>query len=179
MENKSFTPTAEGLVEYVLKMKDVPHIYLWGGIGQYLTTELIEELAEQFPDWYTPEKKAVRLTLADKGIRGWDCFGLFRSYVWNDYHQGNTEYFFKELDYSTHVLIEAAEVKGPIEEMPDKPGIILWKKGHVGVYIGNGEVLEMTASHKADITKLIGGIQIRTVEEGGWTNWLQCPYVQY
>jgi len=32
MENKVFVPTAQGLVEYCLKMIKEPNIYLWDGM---------------------------------------------------------------------------------------------------------------------------------------------------
>ena len=50
MENKTFVPTASGLVEYCLKMMKLPHIYVWAGNGEYVTTELIESFADKYPD---------------------------------------------------------------------------------------------------------------------------------
>ena len=180
METKSFVPTAQGLVDYVKACMKIPHIYLWDGNGEYLTTELVNELAAKFPDWYTPEKKAVRLTLADKGIRGWDCIGIIKSYIWNDYHQDNTALFSEEENYSTRTLIKAAKVQGPIEDMPEKPGLILWKPGHVGVYIGDGQVIDVACIiHATDITHHVGGIQQLPVEATHWTHWLEYPGIDY
>ena len=180
MENESFVPTAQGLVEYVKSCMKVPHIYLWDGNGQYVTTELVNELAAQYPDWYTPEKKAVRLTLADKGIRGWDCIGIIKGYVWNDYHQDNTALYSEENDYSTRTLIKAAKIQGPIEDMPEKPGLILWKPGHVGVYIGDGQVIDVACIiHATDITHHVGGIQQLPIEATAWTHWLEYPGIDY
>lgn len=51
MENKVFHPTAQGLVEFVKACKKVPHIYVWDANGQYVTTELINQLAAQYPVW--------------------------------------------------------------------------------------------------------------------------------
>ena len=150
METKNFVPTAQGLVDYCLEMMKKPHIYVWAGNGEYVTTELIEHFAAKYPDWYTPEKKAVRLTLADKGLRGWDCFGLIKSYIWNDYHQDNTDWYIESFDKSTRELLEWAEEKGEIGTMPEIPGLCVWKPGHVGVYIGDGKTIEITCGwHKS------------------------------
>ena len=180
MENKVFHPTAQGLVEFVKACKKVPHIYVWDANGQYVTTELINQLAEKEADWYTPERKAVRLALADKGIRGWDCIGIIKGYAWNDYHQDNTAWYREDNDFNTRELIKAAKVQGTLDTMPDKPGLVVWKPGHVGVYIGDGQVIEVTCiSHKIDITHLVGGIEQHPIEAVAWTHWLEYPGIDY
>ena len=55
--------------------------------------------------------------------------------------------------------------------MPDTPGLAVWKSGHIGVYIGNGEVVEaMGTKYGVVKTKLAGR---------GWSAWLQIPYISY
>ena len=54
------------------------------------------------------------------------------------------------IDYGTHGMPDvganemyySATRKGEIATMPDTPGLAVWKPGHIGVYIGNGEVVE-------------------------------------
>lgn len=61
--------------------------------------------------------------------------------------------------------------KGSIEAMPDTPGLAVWKSGHIGVYIGNGEVIEaMDTRYGVVKTKLQGR---------GWTHWLEVPGIKY
>ena len=51
------------------------------------------------------------------------------------------------------------------------PGAILWRQGHVGVYVGNGECIEAKGSR--DNT-------VRTrVSAGRWTLWLLMSYIDY
>ena len=57
--------------------------------------------------------------------------------------------------------------------MPDIPGIIVWKPGHVGVYIGNREVIECTLGSRGD------GIVKTPLYSAGWTHWLKVPEVMY
>lgn len=55
--------------------------------------------------------------------------------------------------------------------MPDTPGLAVWKSGHIGVYIGNGEVIEaMDTRYGVVKTKLQGR---------GWIHWLEVPGIKY
>lgn len=71
---------------------------------------------------------------------------------------------------SGHMYYNASR-KGSIETMPDTPGLAVWKSGHIGVYIGNGEVIEaMDTRYGVVKTKLQGR---------GWTHWLEVPGIKY
>jgi hypothetical protein len=107
--------TADGLVKYVQTCRYSPHIYLWDANGQYLTDELLDYLIEKNRDWYTEERIAIRRALCGRNIRGWDCIGLIKSYVWHDYSQLNTEYYTAESDFCTRTLIEQDLEKGDIK----------------------------------------------------------------
>ena len=48
---------------------------------------------------------------------------------------------------------------------------LVWHEGHIGIYIGNGEVVEAMNTQKGVVkTKLLGR---------EWTHWLQIPYINY
>ena len=72
-------------------------------------------------------------------------------------------------------MYSAAKEKGSIATLPETKGLIVWKKGHVGVYIGNGKVIESHGTKygviKTSLTK--------TVNDTKWTNWFKCPYIDY
>ena len=78
----------------------------------------------------------------------------------NDFADGNTEYIY------TH-----SPETGPIDTLPDTPGIGVYHKGHVGIYIGNGIVIEAMGTTY--------GMQCRSVSEGSWTNWFVIPGLTY
>ena len=44
-------------------------------------------------------------------------------------------------------------------------------EGHIGVYIGNGEVIEAKGNHD--------GVVKTNLSEGGWTRWMQLPGITY
>ena len=57
------------------------------------------------------------------------------------------------------------------DTIPDTPGLAVWKPGHIGVYIGNGEVIEAMG------TKY--GVVKTQLQGRGWTHWLEIPYIAY
>jgi nucleoid-associated protein YgaU len=78
-------------------------------------------------------------------------------------------------DVSANGLYNTAKEKGAIATLPEIKGLIVWKRGHVGVYIGNGEVIEAHGTKSGVIkTRLIG-----TVNDTGWTQWFKCPFIDY
>ena len=173
-------PTADGLVKYVQACMHTPHIYLWDACGQYLTDEVLDYLIEKNKDWYTEERIAIRRSLCGRHIRGWGCIGLIKSYVWHDYSQLNTDYYRAESDFCTRTLIEQDLEKGDIKTLPEIPGLVLWKKGHVGVYIGNNQVIECTIRNpKTGKHELVGGIIQSDLSDVEWTTWLKYPGIEY
>ena len=179
--NERFVPTAEGLVAFAKEKLHTPNIYLWDGVGEYLTDDVLDRLIAADPVWYTPERIAVRRTLANSGIRGWDCIGLIIGYKWGDYHQGKPECRVKGEHWSTAQLIEMdGLVKGSIDTLPERPGLVLFKKGHVGVYIGDGRVIECT-NRDPETGQLGagGGIVETALSDVPWTHWLEFPGICY
>lgn len=64
-----------------------------------------------------------------------------------------------------------ASEKGSISTIPEIPGLAVWKSGHIGIYIGNGQVIHASGT-------MIGVIQ-SPLGETGWTHWLKIPYITY
>lgn len=75
------------------------------------------------------------------------------------------------MDVTANGMFDAATVKGTIDTIPEVPGLAVWHQGHIGIYIGNGEVVEaMNTTRGVTRTKLAGR---------SWTHWLQIPYISY
>ena len=72
-------------------------------------------------------------------------------------------------------MYNAATEKGPISTIPEIPGIIVYCKSrpHVGIYIGNGEVIESTISNRGD------GVIKTKLSDFKWEFWFKCPYITY
>lgn len=170
--------TSSGLVEYAKSCMSLPHIYLWDANGQFLTDQVLDSLIEENKDWYTEHRVAIRRPLCNKNIRGFDCIGLIKSYTWRDYSQYNEEFYRTDSDFCTRTLIIQNLVKGSIESLPEIPGLVLWKKGHVGIYIGNNKVIECTID-KTKKPEPLGGIVQTDLSDKDWEVWLEYPGIIY
>lgn len=164
------TKNAADLVVYVTNAWNSGWGYVWGTYGQTLTSELLQYKLTQYPDGVGKYVDFIRANWLGRHTA--DCVGLIKGYGWL-----STDTM--TIDYGTHGMpdIGANEMfynatrRGGIETMPDTPGLAVWKPGHIGVYIGNGEVIEAMG------TKY--GVVKTQLEGRGWTHWLEVPYINY
>lgn len=161
--------TNTGLVKYAQTMSKTKTAYMWGGIMQPITANLIKIKANQYPKHYTPSRKRYLSSLIGLGY-GCDCVGLIKSYWFGGI---NSPYYDIKKDVNTTGLYNLAPIKGKINNMPEIPGLIVYMSGHVGVYIGNGKVVECTQGRYGD------GVVETNLKGRGWTHWLKCPYIEY
>lgn len=159
--------TNTGLVDHAKMALNEKWGYVWGTFGGELTPTVFDQKLKQYPDGVGKYKDFIRDNWLNK--RATDCVGLIKSYLW--WSNSGPVYTPKQ-DVSANGMYDAATVKGDIETMPDVPGICLWKPGHIGVYIGNGQVIE------AHGTKY-GVIQTPLKNGTDWTRWLKCPWISY
>ena len=134
--------TNAGLVKYVQTMAKTKTAYMWGGLMQPITANLFKIKANQYPKHYTPSRKRYLSSLMGLGD-GCDCVGLIKSYWFGGI---NSPYYDNKKDINTGGLYNLASKKGKIKTMPETPGLIVYKSGLVGVYIGSGKVIECTQS---------------------------------
>lgn len=158
-----------GLVEHCKKALDEKWGYVWGTFGMVLTEKLFADKLAQYPDGVGKYKDFIKSNWINR--RTADCVGLIKSYLW---WNGTGPVYNSKNDVSADGMKERAKETGTIDTMPDIPGICVWHKGHIGVYIGNGQVIE------AHGTKY-GVIQTPLKGPGstGWSHWLKCPYIEY
>ena len=170
MLTDSTTKNAADLVTYVTNAWTSGWGYVWGTYGQVLTPELLQYKLTQYPDGVGKYAAFIRANWLGRHTA--DCVGLIKGYGWL-----STDTM--TIDYGTHGMpdIGANEMfynatrRGGIETMPDTPGLAVWKSGHIGVYIGNGEVIEAMG------TKY--GVVKTQLEGRSWTHWLEIPYINY
>ena len=159
--------TNKGLVEHAKKALDEKWGYVWGTFGQVLNGLLLNQKLDQYPDGVGKYEDFIKKNWLGK--RTTDCVGLIKSYIW--WKENNPSYYSKT-DVSANGMYNIAKEKGPISTMPYILGICLWKEGHIGVHVGNGQVIEAHGTKYGVIqTPLKGGT--------AWTHWLKCPYITY
>ena len=164
------TKNADDLVAYAIHAWQSGWGYVWGTYGEVLTDSLLDYKVNQYPDGVGSREEFIRETWV--GGRTTDCVGLIKGYGWLDPESLKIRYGTNGMpDIGADAMYKNATVKGGMDSMPDTPGLAVWKSGHIGVYIGNNEVIEaMGTSYGVVKTKL---------DDRSWTAWLEVPYIQY
>lgn len=146
--------------------------YVYGGYGQICTIEYLDRQAQLLPG--DTEAGGPMRKIGEKwlGKRVVDCIGLIKSYAW--YNNSTGEIIAGSngfTDCGANSIWYSVTESGSISSMPDIPGLAVWMPGHIGVYIGNGEVIEAQGTAYGVVkTKLQGR---------GWTKWLKIPNIKY
>ena len=164
------TKNAADLVAYVIHAWQSGWGYVWGTYGSVLTESLLDYKIEQYPDGVGGYEKFIRANWL--GGRATDCVGLIKGYGWLDPETQTIRYGTNGMpDIGANQMYYDATVSGTIDTMPDTPGLAVWMEGHIGVYIGGGQVIEaMGTTYGVVKTELDGR---------GWTHWLEIPYIDY
>ena len=144
--------------------------YVWGTFGDVLTENLYKSKLAQYPDGVGRYAEFIKSNWVGK--RTTDCVGLIKGYGWVDSESGKIRYGTNGMpDVSADQMYNLAVEKGSISSIPEIPGLAVWHKGHIGVYIGDGEVVEAMG------TKY--GVVKTKLAERNWTAWLKIPYINY
>ena len=179
--------TAKELVEKAIDIaKNYNTVYMWGVFGAPVSESVIAGKTKQYPSWYTSAKQTSFRKLIGKGYFGFDCVCLIKAILWgwigdSSKSYGGAKYASNGVpDIGADAMItKCYEVSTKFSGMA--PGEVVWCKGHIGLYIGDGFAVECTPAwaNKVQITavKNIGtkaGYNART-----WTKHGKLPYVTY
>lgn len=155
--------TNKGLKDYCKAQLGLP--YWYGTYGNKATKALYYSKRKQYPSqyqWSCPDNQL--------GKRVHDCVGLIKGYLWSDTPTSSPKYKSSQ-DVSANGMYDVCKERGSISTMPDEVGVLVFMDGHVGVYIGNGEVIEARGHAYGVVkTKLSGR---------GWKRWGKCPWIEY
>lgn len=144
--------------------------YVWGTCGQVLDEALLEAKLEQYPDALGEHEAFIRETWLYR--RTADCVGLIKGYGWFDPETQEIRYNTNGMpDVGSDGMYQSAAESGIIDTLPEIPGLAVWREGHIGIYIGGGEVIHASGT-------LVGVIRSQ-LSEGDWTHWLKIPYITY
>ena len=161
---------AEGLVEYCKKALKMTTYYMYGAIMRPLTTAYIDGRAKAYPSHYSASRVKFLKSKVGSGY-GCDCVGLIKSYYWGGL--GSPKYR-QNTDVSANGMYQAAKTKGNINTLPERPGVCVHMDGHIGVYTGDGKVIECTSN-----TRFGDGVCETKLKDRKWEHWLYCPYIGY
>ena len=164
------TKNAHDLALFAKRAKNAGWGYVWGTYGEVLTARAFQQKLRQYPAEIGAEKKFISENYLGK--RTADCVGLIKGYLWLNPETKRIEYGRGgHADVGADGMFEKAKEKGTISSIPKIPGIAVWQKGHIGIYVGDGRVIE-AANTRA-------GILETRLSAGTWTHWLKVPGVSY
>lgn len=133
-----------------------------------------------------------------KSIGGWnsslqkwmfDCSGVIKAVLWG--WSGNKNALYGGAAYCSNGVPDIND-QGfhdkcnctPITTIDKIPfAALLWKQGHVGVYIGNGKTIECTTNGNASVqfgtVSTNGARTVSGTSCSAWTKWGKIPYIDY
>ena len=152
-----------GLVDYCKAQLGFP--YWYGTFGQKATQGLLRQKSAQYPSQYKWSDFVEQY-----GERVHDCVGLIKGYLWCDSPTSNPIYNVNQ-DKDVSGMLANCSINGNISTMPDEPGVLVFMDGHVGIYIGNGKVIEARGH-------LYGVVETK-LKERKWTKWGKLDWIDY
>lgn len=119
--------TGKALAEYAIKKKGTPYFY--GSKMTKLTESFMSAMHRSYPNVVTSNYMAKARSKHQVGKVNVDCSGLIGAY--------------RGIQIGSAQLYSSAKKRMPISDVNHfAVGTVLWKPGHVGVYIGNGKCVE-------------------------------------
>lgn len=180
--------TAKELADACVNVaKNYKTSYIWGGIGSPITESNLTTLSNRYSKNITNGyvEKARRYLNDEKGFF-FDCVCLIKSLLWG--WSGDHSHVYGGAVYQSNGVPDISangmiNVCNEVSEDFSKIAIgeVVWKEGHVGIYIGNGLSVECTPSWDC-------GVQITAVSKMGekegyntreWVKHGKLPYVSY
>lgn len=177
--------TSEEFIQKLLDTLNYNTVYMWGTFGSPVTRKIIEEKAAQYPAWYTKKVKEHLYRLIDKNYFAFDCAGLIKGILWGwkgdpTKPHGGARYKANGVpDLSADGLI--ARCKPSTDFSNIVPGELVWLSGHVGIYIGEGRVIECTPAWQngVQMTSCLNVEQEDSLDKGRlWLKHGKLPYIE-
>ena len=146
--------------------------------GTPISKSSVTGKAKQYPSWYTSQKiSSVFTPIYDKGFWGFDCIGLIKGVLWG--WNGDASKTYGGATYASNGVpdISADAMINQCKNISTdfnriELGEFVWMKGHCGVYIGSGQVVESSPKWK-------NGVQITSLRDREWLKHGKLPYIEY
>ena len=160
------TKTAQGFADFALSR--VGGFYVYGTFGRYLTKDILDYVRKTYPKQLSVARynKAMKERL---GKRTRDCIGLLKEYLWLQ-PDGTVKYNAAQ-DVSANGMRALCKIGGAIATFPGTVGALVFMDGHVGVYVGGGQVVEARGFDY--------GVVKTALKSRPWTHWGLCPWLAY
>lgn len=148
--------TGTGLAEYAESKKGTPYFY--GSKMKVLTENFMKSMHAQYPSIVTKAYMALARAKKQVGRINVDCSGLISAFTLH--MLGSAQ------------LYSQAYARLPINTWSSwAKGVVVWREGHVGVYLGNSKVAEAKGINY--------GVVITDITKGNWTCGLTFSWIDY
>lgn len=176
--------------DFVKKLIDITEnyktVYANGMFGQPITKSIIEQKANQLPNWYNKSNRKESLyNLVGQGYFGFDCVCLIKAVLWGwngdlTKTNGGAVYGSNNVpDINADQMIESCiDVSTDFSNI--QVGEVVWISGHIGVYVGDGTVIECTPKweNRVQYTAVVN-LGFERGKARFWTKHGKLPYIQY
>lgn len=160
--------TSAGLCAHAKALQGSP--YMWGTYGKRITNDLIDQKVKQYSSQYRSAYIKKLRGYVGTGKRAVDCCGLVKAYMMQSAPDKDPIYK-KAYDKNVNGMKSACPTKGKIATLPEVAGLLLFQgTAHMGIYLGDGKVIEAVGSDVVRITEL---------RRGKWDTWGQLSWIKY
>lgn len=163
--------TNAGLVQYAKNLIQQDARYWFGCWGQIGNAKLLSSKHNQYPKYLSDKRVQIAKDRGDFGHPVTDCIGIPKGYLMQEKEGFPPEKYVAAYDLSADGYFKQATEKGEISSIPEIIGLGLYKKGHAGIYIGGGRVIEAKGFDY--------GVIEDSLSDTPWTHWYKIPWIEY
>ena len=178
--------------EFIEKLKNVADnhktLYVMGCIGAPITGKTMNRYLTNNAYNMQPERTAMIKAAVDKKppVFGFDCVCLIKSILWgwkgdSSMSYGGATYASNEVpDISAdQMIVKCTDVSADFKNI--MPGEAVWLPGHIGVYIGDGKVIECSPkwTNSVQYTACLNVGPVSGLNRRTWQKHGKLPYIDY
>ena len=144
--------------------------YWYGTYGQRASEQVYKQILAMYPD---KVGKWPKYTYVEQyGQKVHDCAGLIKGAVWCNGEIEAVPKYDSKTDRSANGLIDCCVATGNADTVPNIPGLIMWKPGHVGIWTAKDGITIEAKGH------MYGVVETKNT---AWQLWGKLPkdYVIY
>ncbi len=168
--------------EFVTKLLDVANnyatIYMMGTFGAPVSEGLIVQKVKQYPKYYSAGRQSLLRGKIPDAPWAFDCVGLIKGILWGwvadrSKSFGGAKYRANDVpDVNANTMAQRCLERTDCMENI-LPGEAVYMNGHIGVYVGDGKVVESTLTGKYD------GVVTTDLSYRKWAGHGKLPWITY
>lgn len=174
--------------EFVAKLMDIATkqktLYIMGCFGAPMNPANKIRYTQNH-SYNQQEARKKMINSSTQNTFGFDCVGLIKSVLWGynadeSKAYGGAKYKSNNVpDINADTMIKACQPTTNFSKI--EVGEVVWVKGHIGVYVGQGKVVECTPkwTNNVQITNLGNRPEFKRDKYRVWSSHGKLPYILY